>query len=94
MCIRDRYVAGGIKGLQKKYGSDPEQLEEDFGKGAKLSDIIEAARLNYATKQKDYLDWSHSEKGQNATPEEAAAERRRLEAPDVEAHVASALAQP
>jgi hypothetical protein len=76
------HVPGGINGLEKKYREDPDQFHEDFGKDDKLDDVIEAARLNYATKQQAYLDWSKSEKGQNATPEEAANERKRLERPD------------
>lgn len=84
-------VAGGVKGIQKL---TEDQMDDYFGKGAKKSDIIEAARLNYAKKQKAFMDWAHDPKNADATPEEAAAERRRLEAPDVEAQVAAALAHP
>lgn len=74
-----KYVAGGIKGIEKMPDNE---FKDQFGENAKKSDVIEAARLNYATKQKAYLDWAESEKGQNATPEEAATERKRLEHPD------------
>ena len=39
---------------------------------------VESERMRYAKAQKEYLDWAHSEKGENASPQEAADERERL----------------
>ena len=81
-------VAGGIKGVEKMTDAE---FEDAFGKDTKRSDVIEAARLNYARKQKAFLDWAHDPANKDATPADAAAERQRLERPDVEAAVKQAL---
>ena len=52
--------------FRAKYGHKIDQPDE------------ETERLRYAKAQKDYIDWSHTKKGNEATPEQAAAERERL----------------
>jgi len=48
-----------------------------YGHAATQPDA-ESERLRYAKAQKAYIDWSHTKKGAEATPEQAAAERERL----------------
>jgi hypothetical protein len=48
-----------------------------YGHAAMQPDA-ESERLRYAKAQKAYIDWSHTKKGAEATPEMASAERERL----------------
>ena len=55
----------------------PQDYRAKFGHKAKAPNI-EDENLRYAKAQKEYIDWSHTKKGSEATPEVAAAERERL----------------
>ena len=55
----------------------PQDYRAKFGHKAKAPNI-EDENLRYAKAQKEYIDWSKTKKGAEATPEQAAAERERL----------------
>jgi hypothetical protein len=55
----------------------PQDYRAKFGHKAKAPNI-EDENLRYSKAQKEYIDWSHTKKGSEATPEVAAAERERL----------------
>lgn len=84
------HIQGGLNVIEKM---DDKQFAEAFGKDAKRSDIIEAARLNYAAKVKAFRDWAHDpvNKDKLADPKQVAAERQRLEFDDVMAAAVAAI---
>lgn len=82
------HVPGGIKAIEKM---QPDEIKEKFGDKATKEGVIEAAKLNFATKQKQFLDWAALPENANATPEQANAERQRLERPDARAAVAATI---
>lgn len=82
--VEPKHVAGGIKGIEKM---TDEQFHDAYGEKAKRQDVIEAARLNFARKQKEFLDWAYDPANKDATVEQATAERQRIEAPDAKAAV-------
>lgn len=85
------YIQGGLNVIEKM---DEKQFAKAFGKDAKLSDIVEAARLNYAAKVRAFREWAHDpeNKAKLADPVQVAAERQRLEFDDVMAVTSRALA--
>jgi hypothetical protein len=83
-----KHIPGGMKAIEKL--SDDE-FHDAFGEKATRESVLEAARLNYASKQKQFLDWAHDPKNKDATPAEAAEERQRLERPDAMAAAKSTV---
>ena len=62
-----------------------EKLEATFGEDADRASLVKTAkavatsdRLRYARAQKAYVEWSHTKKGAEASPQDADAERERL----------------
>jgi len=76
------FLEGGVKRVETMSDSDFKAM---FGHNAKRDVVIrgiedreESERNRLAEAQQKYRDWSHTEKGQNATPKEANEERERL----------------
>ena len=57
-----KHVKGGIRAIDKM---DDDTFHDYFGKDAKREEVIEAARLNYARKQQEFLT-----RANNASPEQ------------------------
>ena len=64
---------------------DDKKFEAEFGEDADRDEVMKTAgnylkseKLRYAKAQKDYVSWSQTKKGQEASPQEAADERERL----------------
>lgn len=87
--VESKHVAGGLSGINKMTDDEFHGL---FGADTKRQDVIDAAQLNYAKKQADFLAWARDPANKDATVEQATAERQRLEKPDVMAAAAQVLA--
>lgn len=89
------HIPGGMKGIEKIYDKSADHVEfhQLFGNDTKLVDVKEAARLNLARKQKEFLDWAHdpANKDKVADPDQVNAERKRIEYSDVSKAVNHAI---
>lgn len=85
----------GVRGGTRRIAEMPDaDFQKEFGKDAKRQDVIDQARLSYAKKQHEFLEWSKTEQGKKASAEDAAEYRRKLEQPDVDAKVKEQLGLP
>jgi len=87
-----KHVLGGIKAIEKMSDDD---FKANFGADAKRADVIEAARLNYSVKQKQFLDIVHRATAQQlADPNWLNDQRNLVERGDAMNAVKSSLAVP
>jgi len=87
-----KHVLGGIKAIEKMSDDD---FKANFGADTKRADVIEAARLNYSIKQKQFLDIVHRATAQQlADPNWLNDQRNLVERGDAMNAVKSTLAVP
>lgn len=91
--VESIHYPGGLKAIEALEKSDPDKFHDTFGKDATFESVQEAARLNYANKQRQFLAWAEDPANKDATPEQAAEERHRLERPDTMAATKPAIHQ-